>query len=89
MSIPTLGFGFDGPATRVGSKTGRLTEVADAGSDKPTQRPVAVSGREELASQVGFLEAEVADLRRRLSDAPGHARALELGSPRPSGRSRR
>lgn len=33
---------------------------------------------EELASQVRFLEAEVADLRRRLSDAPGASRGLEL-----------
>src|SRR5215203_7342867 len=35
-------------------------------------------GREELASQVRFLEAEVADLRRRLQDAPGHSRGIEL-----------
>ena len=35
-------------------------------------------GREELASQVRFLEAEVADLRRRLQDAPGHTRGIEL-----------
>src|SRR5688500_20361611 len=34
--------------------------------------------RDELASQVRFLEAEVADLRRRLQDAPGHARGIEL-----------
>jgi len=33
---------------------------------------------EELVSQVRFLEAEVTDLRRRLSDAPGHSRSLEL-----------
>ena len=33
---------------------------------------------DELASQVRFLEAEVADLRRRLSDTPGHSRSLEL-----------
>jgi proteasome-associated ATPase len=32
----------------------------------------------ELAEQVRFLETEVADLRRRLSDSPGHARGLEL-----------
>jgi proteasome-associated ATPase len=32
----------------------------------------------ELAEQVQFLESEVADLRRRLSDAPGHSRGLEL-----------
>ncbi len=33
---------------------------------------------EELAAQVRFLEAEVSDLRRRLSDAPGSSRGLEL-----------
>jgi proteasome-associated ATPase len=33
--------------------------------------------REQLAAQVRFLEAEVADLRRRLDDAPGHTRGLE------------
>src|SRR5215207_7498042 len=43
---------------------------SDAGSDG--------RGREELASQVRFLEAEVTDLRRRLSDAPGLSRGLEL-----------
>ncbi|MFA6574105.1 MAG: proteasome ATPase, partial [Nocardioides sp.] len=38
------------------------------------------SGRnpDELESQVRFLESEVSDLRRRLSDAPGHSRAVEL-----------
>ena len=34
--------------------------------------------RDELATQVRFLEAEVSDLRRRLGDAPGHSRGLEL-----------
>jgi proteasome-associated ATPase len=34
--------------------------------------------RDELATQVRFLEAEVADLRRRLGDVPGHSRGLEL-----------
>jgi proteasome-associated ATPase len=33
---------------------------------------------DELASQVRFLEAEVTDLRRRLSDAPTGSRGLEL-----------
>lgn len=33
---------------------------------------------EELTAQVRFLEAEVSDLRRRLSDAPGSSRGLEL-----------
>jgi proteasome-associated ATPase len=32
----------------------------------------------ELAEQVQYLESEVTDLRRRLSDAPGHSRGLEL-----------
>jgi proteasome-associated ATPase len=31
----------------------------------------------QLLNQVAFLEAEVADLRRRLADAPGSARALD------------
>src|SRR5215210_8380205 len=35
-------------------------------------------GRDELANQVRFLEAEVHDLRRRLSDVPSHSRGLEL-----------
>src|SRR6478735_4686586 len=34
-------------------------------------------GREELASQVRFLEAEVHDLRRRLTDGPVQSRAIE------------
>jgi len=34
--------------------------------------------RDELVTQVRFLEAEVTDLRRRLGDAPGHSRGLEL-----------
>ncbi|HEX6486495.1 MAG TPA: proteasome ATPase, partial [Nocardioidaceae bacterium] len=32
---------------------------------------------EELRAQLGFLEDEVADLRRRLAETPGHSRALE------------
>ena len=35
-------------------------------------------GARELADQVRYLEAEVTDLRRRLSDSPGHSRGLEL-----------
>jgi proteasome-associated ATPase len=35
-------------------------------------------GPDELMSQVRFLEAEVTDLRRRLSDGPAHSRGLEL-----------
>ena len=33
--------------------------------------------REQLATQVRYLEAEVTDLRRRLDETPGHARGLE------------
>ncbi|GEP32411.1 proteasome-associated ATPase [Nocardioides szechwanensis] len=33
---------------------------------------------DELESQVRFLESEVSDLRRRLSDAPGQSRGVEL-----------
>jgi proteasome-associated ATPase len=33
--------------------------------------------REQLATQVRYLEAEVTDLRRRLDDVPGQARGLE------------
>lgn len=33
---------------------------------------------DELATQVRFLEAEVSDLRRRLTDVPGQSRGLEL-----------
>ncbi|HSE07317.1 MAG TPA: proteasome ATPase [Nocardioidaceae bacterium] len=32
---------------------------------------------EELRAQLGFLEEEVADLRRRLAESPGHSRAIE------------
>jgi proteasome-associated ATPase len=35
-------------------------------------------GREELANQVRFLEAEVHDLRRRLSESPTGSRSLEV-----------
>src|SRR3569623_1764996 len=35
-------------------------------------------GARELAEQVRFLESELTDLRRRLSDAPGQSRGLEL-----------
>jgi proteasome-associated ATPase len=45
-----------------------------------TSDSVSGGGRtpEELMSQVRFLEAEVTDLRRRLSDAPTGSRGLEL-----------
>ena len=46
---------------------------------EPTSTP-AGAGRtpDELVQQVRFLEAEVGDLRRRLTDVPGHSRGLEL-----------
>jgi proteasome-associated ATPase len=46
---------------------------ASEGSSGPAGR-----SRDELMTQVRFLEAEVNDLRRRLGDAPGHSRGLEL-----------
>jgi proteasome-associated ATPase len=42
--------------------------------DGQRRRPQA---QEDLVAQVGFLEAEVSELRRRLSDAPRSARYLE------------
>ncbi|MDN4162025.1 proteasome ATPase [Nocardioides abyssi] len=49
-------------------------------SDIPSSGSRAQDGPspEELASHVRFLEAEVTDLRRRLSDSPSHHRGLEL-----------
>ncbi|MBC9733868.1 proteasome ATPase [Nocardioides marmotae] len=49
-------------------------------SDIPSSGSRAQDGPspEELASHVRFLEAEVTDLRRRLSDSPSHNRGLEL-----------
>ncbi len=35
------------------------------------------TSREELTSQIRFLEAEVTDLRRRLTESPVHSRAIE------------
>ncbi len=49
-------------------------------SDNPDKSSGAAGGRtpDELMSQVRFLEAEVTDLRRRVSDAPTGSRGLEL-----------
>jgi proteasome-associated ATPase len=47
----------------------------------PTSEGVSSTGGrspDELARRVRFWEAEVEDLRRRLTDAPGHSRGLEL-----------
>ncbi len=48
-------------------------------SDSDNTRPGGPSrDADELMSQVRFLESEVTDLRRRLTDSPGHSRSLEL-----------
>jgi proteasome-associated ATPase len=47
-----------------------VVHVPDSGAE---QGPTSA----QLLNQVSFLEAEVADLRRRLADAPGSARALD------------
>jgi proteasome-associated ATPase len=46
--------------------------ASESGSDRAGSR-----SPEELRAQVGFLEEEVMELRRRLSETPGHSRALE------------
>ena len=46
--------------------------ISDDGSSAGGPTP------DELETQVRFLEAEVTDLRRRLSDAPTHSRGVEL-----------
>jgi proteasome-associated ATPase len=53
-----------------------VTAMTSDGSEQSSH----AGGRspDELMSQVRFLEAEVADLRRRLSDAPTGSRGLEL-----------
>jgi proteasome-associated ATPase len=56
-------------------------EVADVpGSEsqgRSGSRTPGDRGAEELRSQLGFLEEEVADLRRRLAESPVHSRAIE------------
>jgi proteasome-associated ATPase len=56
-------------------------EVADVpGSDshgRSGSRTPGDRGAEELRSQLGFLEEEVSDLRRRLAESPGHSRVIE------------
>jgi len=46
--------------------------ASESGSGRPGGRSA-----EEMHAQLGFLEEEVTDLRRRLADAPTHSRALE------------
>jgi proteasome-associated ATPase len=56
-------------------------EVADVpGSEsqgRSGSRTPGDRGAEELRSQLGFLEEEVTDLRRRLAESPVHSRAIE------------
>ena len=59
----------------------------DNSSTSQSRRPTVAP--RSSSSQVRFLEAEVSDLRRRLSDAPGSSRGLEPGWPTPSARWRR
>jgi proteasome-associated ATPase len=46
--------------------------ASESGSGRPGSR-----SPEELRAQLGFLEEEVADLRRRLAEGPGHSRVIE------------
>ena len=52
--------------------------TSDGRSREGSPGPEAGRSAEELMGQVRFLEAEVTDLRRRLSDAPGSHRTVEL-----------
>jgi proteasome-associated ATPase len=51
-----------------------VTDVpaSDSGQGRPGPRSA-----DELESQIGFLEDEVVDLRRRLAESPVHSRAIE------------
>ena len=46
--------------------------ASESGHDRPGSRTP-----EELHSQLGFLEDEVTELRRRLAEGPVHSRAIE------------
>ena len=52
--------------------------TSDGRSREGSPVPDGARSAEELMGQVRFLEAEVTDLRRRLSDAPGSHRTVEL-----------
>ena len=52
--------------------------TSDGRSREGSPAPEGARSAEELMGQVRFLEAEVTDLRRRLSDAPGSHRTVEL-----------
>jgi proteasome-associated ATPase len=47
--------------------------ASESGQDRSGHGPA----RDELRSQLGFLESEVTELRRRLADGPVHSRAIE------------
>ena len=49
-----------------------VVPASDSGSERARGRTP-----EELETQVGFLEDEIGDLRRRLAESPVHSRALE------------
>jgi proteasome-associated ATPase len=49
-----------------------VVPASESGQGRPGSRTPA-----ELESQIGFLEDEVVDLRRRLADSPVHSRAIE------------
>ena len=66
------------PCSRVGSffTGGDAHDFGQPGTS-PAE-PLGAGGPTSSMNQVRFLEAEVTDLRRRLGDAPGHSRGLEL-----------
>ena len=51
--------------------------ASESGSGRPSSRTPEELAPDELRSQLGLLEEEVTDLRRRLTESPVHARALE------------
>ncbi len=51
--------------------------ASESGQDRSGSRPAEGLGRDELRSQLGFLEDEVVELRRRLAEGPVHSRAIE------------
>jgi len=51
--------------------------ASESGSGRSGSRTPDELAPEELRNQLGFLEEEVTDLRRRLSESPVHSRAVE------------
>jgi proteasome-associated ATPase len=56
-----------------------VTELpaSESGQDRSGSRSSEGLGRDELRSQLGFLEDEVTELRRRLAEGPVHSRGIE------------